>query len=106
MIILSDEQELFDEAESFAHDALEHLSHESELYFHLGNIHGKRGKFETAEEFYLKALSLGATTAYYGNLGVLYHRWKKISKAKEAYEAALILDPNNMSARRNLDSLK
>ena len=106
LIILSDEQDLLKEAETYAHRALRHLPFEPDLYFHLGNVYGKREKFEISEENYLKAINLrGTSSAYYGNLGVLYHRWKRIPQARQAYERALALDRNNFSARRNLESL-
>ena len=105
LVILSDEEKRFEQAEDYARRALRHLPLEPELYFHLGNIHGKQGKYELSEENYLKALSLRETSSYFGNLGVLYHRWKKLTKARAAYEKAMILDPTNLSAKRNLESL-
>ena len=32
------------------------------------------------------SLALKESSFVFGNIGVLYHRWKKIGKAKEAYE--------------------
>ena len=48
----------------------------AEFRFHLGNILGKRGDFDSAEEMYLEAISMGDIdlSLYHSNLGVLYHR--------------------------------
>ena len=50
----------------------------AEFRFHLGNILGRRGEFDSAEEMYLEAISIGGDddlSLYHSNLGVLYHRY-------------------------------
>ena len=71
----------------------------AEFYFHLGNIYGKYGEYEKAEANYHESIQILDKTAqsvsnhiqslYRSNLGVLYHRWKKLEKAKEMYKKAL-----------------
>jgi Tfp pilus assembly protein PilF len=61
--------------------------------------------FERAEHAYLRAVELRATSLYYGNLGVLYHRWKKYGEAADAYKRSLVLDPDNQSSLKNLESI-
>lgn len=38
-------------------------------------------------------------------LGVLYHRWGKLNKAKEMYIKALLLEPNMKTTENNLKKL-
>ena len=120
----------------------------AEFKFHLGNILGKRSEFNSAEEMYLEAISIGDRdkgddlTLFHSNLGVLYHRysaiktpynnecfcnsqmdtastnlspimtignmfrWKRYPEAAKAYEEAIRLDPNNRSAKKNLESVR
>ena len=56
---------------------------------------------------FLKAIQLNPRLAnYHGNLGVLYHRWGKYSKAQQHYQAALELDPKSHNAKENLKKLQ
>ena len=78
----------------------------ADFYFHLGNIHGKTGNFDVAEENYLRAIKLSPRNPlYFANFGVLYHRWKKYDQAKRNYKQALEIDPYHKSAKINLMSL-
>ena len=54
----------------------------------------------------MKAISTEAKALYWGNLGVLYHRWDKLDKAEAAYKAALQIDSNLASARVNLNKVR
>ena len=81
-----------------------------ELNFHLGNIFGKMNDFAKAEKHYEMARDYGTKSddgsgnggLYYGNLGVLYHRWKKYDLAKENYIRALEIDSDNENVFKNL----
>lgn len=56
-----------------------------------------------AEELYLKAASLGLRVVnVYVGLGEAYRAQGKIEDARQAYERALEIDPNNADARRLL----
>jgi Flp pilus assembly protein TadD len=55
---------------------------------------------------YLEAISRDSEKSlYFSNLGVLYHRWKKLDQAAAAYQQALRIEPRLQSARTNLDRL-
>jgi tetratricopeptide (TPR) repeat protein len=114
-IILLDELGRLEEAEISAEKAKIIFPEKAEFYFHLGNIFGKQGVFEKAETHYHHAIHiLGQShsykyyktqSLYRSNLGVLYHRWKRIKEAIQNYEDALSYDPNNENARNNLNIL-
>ncbi|XP_038050307.1 protein O-mannosyl-transferase TMTC4-like isoform X1 [Patiria miniata] len=90
-----------------AKEAMKHVPQEPSIYFGLGNVLGKEGRYQEAEENFLQAIQLNPKMAnYHGNLGVLYHRWGKYSKAKKHYTSALELDPESRNARNNLKKLQ
>ena len=94
-IMLSDELGKTDLAINLAEKAIKlNPESKSELNFHLGNIFGKMNDFVKAENHYKMAQDFSDSGLYYGNLGVLYHRWKKYDLAKEHYEKALQFDNN------------
>lgn len=101
-----------DLAEARAREATRIFPSAAEFRFHLGNILGKRSEFDSAEEMYLEAIFIGDIdggedlSLYHSNLGVLYHRWNRYPEAAKAYEAAIRLDPNNRSAKKNLESVR
>lgn len=65
-------------------------------------VHSQEG-----EQQFLKALTLSPNSAeIHGNLGVLYHRWGKHSKAEKCYRKALNLDPHSENVQENLEKLK
>lgn len=106
LVILLDNLEKYEDAELGAKQALNIFPDKPEFYFHLGNILGKRERFPEAEEMYLVATKFDSgKSIYFVNLGVLYHRWKKYSRAAQAYNRALDIDPNNLSAKANLEKL-
>ncbi|RWS15638.1 transmembrane and TPR repeat-containing protein 4-like protein [Dinothrombium tinctorium] len=88
-----------------AEESLKHLPKESSLHFNYANILGKINRFKDAERHFLIALNISKEAVYYANLGVLYHRWKKYSKAKIAYKNALLINPNMQTTKENLQSL-
>jgi len=73
--------------------------------FQNANILGQLGSFEESEEYYLKAISMKNKALFWGNLGVLYHRWNKKGQAIAAYKNALLIDNNMPSAKVNLEKL-
>ena len=103
------------EAQEAATRAITIFPKKAEFHFHLGNILGKQGKFDEAEENYHKAINLinsenppknpKIKSLYHSNLGVLYHRWKKEGEAIKFYKEALLYDNRNANARDNLNRL-
>ena len=50
--------------------ALKHLPEESQLYFNIANVYGKKGLFDESEKYFLKAIQLNPKTAkFYANFG-------------------------------------
>ncbi|CAB3248432.1 unnamed protein product [Arctia plantaginis] len=79
------------------------------INFAIANMYGKLNRYGEAETHFKKAiklLNIEVQAIHYANLGVLYHRWKKYSLAKEMYINALKIDPTLQTARKNLDSLQ
>lgn len=57
-------------AEKLGLEALRYLPEDSSIHFNLGNTMGKQQKFEQAEHYFKKAISLKPGTAlYHTNLG-------------------------------------
>jgi len=116
-IILLDELGRFEEARMSAEEAKTIFPEKAEFYFHLGNIFGKQGAFETAEINYQHAIRMldqqsshhskhrNPQSLYRSNLGVLYHRWNRPKEAIKNYEDALFYDPKNTNAKDNLNRL-
>ncbi|XP_034841025.1 protein O-mannosyl-transferase TMTC4-like [Maniola hyperantus] len=89
--------------------ALAELPDSASIYFAIANIYGKHEQYTTAEKYFLQAISLfkeRVQAIHYANLGVLYHRWKKIDLANQMYKMALEIDPKFPSAIKNLQNLK
>lgn len=88
-------------------EAKKHIPKEPLVYFNLANMLGRKDEFLEAEENFLKALELKPNSAeFYGNLGVLYHRWGKYDKAGIYYKRALMLEPRNENVLQNVQKLK
>ena len=105
-LILLDFNQSYGEAVAMAHVALQHVPNEAAVHFNLANSLGKLGLFEDSEKHFLLATNLDSKNAnYWANLGVLYHRWKKLRKAESMYRRSLSLDPNLRSANDNLKML-
>lgn len=74
-------------------------------YITLGNLLFELGKPKEAEDYYLKAISLGElTNAIYENLAAAYIDQQRISEAISCLETALRLNPASAGARYNLSS--
>ncbi|XP_075990788.1 transmembrane O-mannosyltransferase targeting cadherins 4 [Anticarsia gemmatalis] len=79
------------------------------INFAIANMYGKLNRYGEAETHFKRAIQLldkEVQAIHYANLGVLYHRWKKYSLAKEMYMNALKIDPTFKTARKNLESLQ
>lgn len=83
--------------------ALNFIPNDPAILFTRANSFGKLYRFEEAENMYKKIITLNPDNAlYHVNLGVLYHRWNKRKFAITSYRNALIIDPDNKSAKKNL----
>ena len=106
LVILLDELQKFHLAKQRAKEALKVFPHKPDFHFHLANIYGKTNNFVEAEKAFEIVIQMNPNDSiYYVNFGVLYHRWKKLDKAKTMYENALKINPKNSSARKNLNSI-
>ena len=105
LIILLDEQSRLAEAQQLTVEAMDLFPNNPEFYFQNANILGQLGSFEESEDYYLKAISMKNKALFWGNLGVLYHRWNKKDQAIAAYKNALLIDNNMPSAKVNLEKL-
>ncbi|CAG9863206.1 unnamed protein product [Phyllotreta striolata] len=105
-LVLLDSMKKYDEVLQLGRTALIHNPKAPALHFSFANTLGKLRHFDKAEGHFLQAISLNPTNGlYYSNLGVLYHRWNKIDKARQMYKKALEIDPNLKSAELNLKKL-
>lgn len=69
----------------------------------LGNFAMAQGRYDEAENHYMKAVEANATRAeIYNNLGVLMLKTAKGNKALEYYLLALKMDPDNAQALYNM----
>src|SRR5215216_2271804 len=67
----------------------------------------QRGLWKEAIYRWERAAQLDPTyAAAFNNLAVAYEHEGQLSKAREAYEKALALDPNNALVRQNYDLFK
>ncbi|KAJ8963524.1 hypothetical protein NQ314_005566 [Rhamnusium bicolor] len=105
-LVLLDSMKKYDDVLELGRTALMHNPKAPALHFSLANTLGKIQQFEKAEGHFLEAINLSPKNAlYYSNLGVLYHRWGRIEKAREMYKKALQIDPNMKSTEFNLKRL-
>lgn len=105
-LVLLDTMERYDEVLEMGRTALMHNPKAPTLHFSIANTLGKLQDFNKAEGHFLEAINFSPTNAlYHSNLGVLYHRWGKIDKAREMYRKAMQLDPQMKSPEFNLRKL-
>lgn len=81
------------------------LSHsgDAEVFFTLGLIEKRRGRYAQAEDFYRKAIDRAPNMSdAYSNLGNVYLAQKQIPLAIASYHRAIELDPNRGSYHFNL----
>ena len=75
-------------------DALKDDPNAIHLYNRIGMVLRKMQDFDTAEKYYLKALTLTDSDEYlYYNLGRLYYDWKKWDKMANSAERAVEINP-------------
>lgn len=74
------------------------------LYNRLGMLYVRAGLYDNAVAVYEISAKLGSIPAM-NNLGNILSLQKKYQKAKEWYEKVLVVDPQNETARRNLERI-
>ncbi|XP_045472634.1 protein O-mannosyl-transferase TMTC4 [Harmonia axyridis] len=105
-LVLLDSMKRYQEALDLAKTALSYNPLSPALHFSIANTLGKVQEFDRAEAHFLEAINLNSNNALYvSNLGVLYHRWGKLDKARSMYQRALKIDPNMKTTQLNLRKL-
>jgi len=93
----------YKEAFHMLDDALKDDPNAIHLYNRIGMVLRKMKDFETAEKYYLKALTLTSEDEYlHYNVGRLYFDWKKWAKMAKAAQMAVNLNPNFDEAAKML----
>ena len=65
----------------------------------MGNLEYKRGNYESALEYYTKAIGIdGNVSIYYSNKAMCYMRLGRIKEAMNDAQSAIELDNNNIKA--------
>lgn len=81
--------------------------HYAEAHNGLGVIYAIQGKFEPALQHLQKAVALAPLASHlHNNLGYAYLLMGRKAEAISAFERALQLDPENLSARANLNVIR
>lgn len=75
------------------------------LYNRLGLLYVRAGMYDNAVSVYEISAKMGSVPAM-NNLGNILSLQKKYAKAKEWYEKVLVVDPQNETARKNLDRIE
>jgi len=84
----------YKEAFHMLDDALQDDPNAIHLYNRIGMVLRKMKDFETAEKYYLKALTLTTEDEYlHYNVGRLYYDWKKWAKMAQSAQNALNINP-------------
>jgi len=93
----------FKEAYEMLDDALKDDPNAIHLYNRIGMVLRKMKDFETAEKYYLKALTLTSDDEYlHYNMGRLYFDWKKWGKMAQSAQVAVDLNPDFAEAVKML----
>ena len=74
------------------------------LFNQLGMLYVRAGMYSSAIPVYQQSANLGSVSAM-NNLGNIYSLQKKFAEAKYWYEQALKIEPNNNTARKNLERI-
>ncbi|NDV17975.1 tetratricopeptide repeat protein [Pseudodesulfovibrio sp. JC047] len=99
--------ERFKEAYEMLDDALKDDPNAIHLYNRIGMVLRKMKDFETAEKYYLKALTLTSDDEYlHYNMGRLYFDWKKWAKMAQSAQVAVDLNPDFTEATKMLKFAK
>lgn len=86
--------------------ALTHLPNHPNLLAARAIALAKMGNFAEAEKIYSELIAQHpAEEKYLQNMGVLYHRWRKLDQAERMYREALKINPRSEMARNNLSKL-
>lgn len=84
----------YEEAFHMLDDALRDDPNAIHLYNRIGMVLRKMKDYETAEKYYLKALTLTSDDEYlHYNVGRLYYDWKKWAKMAQAAQNAIDINP-------------
>jgi len=93
----------YQEAFHMLDDALKDDPNAIHLYNRIGMVLRKMKDYETAERYYLKALTLTADDEYlHYNLGRLYYDWRKWKKMASSAQTALTINPDFGEAAKML----
>ena len=75
------------------------------LYNRLGLLYVRAGMYQNAVSVYEVSAKLGSIPAM-NNLGNIHSLLKQYSEAKSWYEKVLAIDPENETARKNLEKIE
>jgi tetratricopeptide (TPR) repeat protein len=93
----------YKEAYSMLDEALKDDPNAIHLYNRIGMVLRKMQDFETAEKYYLKALTLTSNDEYlHYNMGRLYYDWRKWGKMASSANKAVEINPNFAEAVKML----
>ena len=94
---------LNEEAVGYLSRAIKESPNSLQLYNRIGIVLRKMQDFQSAENYYMKALELTQADEYlYFNLGRLYFDWQRWDKTAEAAQRAVGLNPSFDQARKLL----
>lgn len=97
----------YKEAFHMLDDALKDDPNAIHLYNRIGMVLRKMEDYETAEKYYLKALTLSSDDEYlHYNVGRLYYDWKKWNKMARSAQNAISINPNFAEAAKMLKFAK
>ena len=97
----------YKEAFHMLDDALQDDPNAIHLYNRIGMVLRKMKDYDTAEKYYLKALTLTHDDEYlHYNVGRLYYDWRKWAKMARSAEAAVRLNPDFSEAVKMLKFAK
>lgn len=95
---------LYEDAAAYLSEAVAIDPHALQYYNRLGMALRKLGRFDAAEDFYLKAFDIAPeNTSLLFNIGRLYLEWERWDKAVELGEKAAALQPDFIEARKLAD---
>lgn len=93
----------YKEAFTMLDEALKDDPNAIHLYNRIGMVLRKMQDYETAEKYYLKALSLSSEDEYlHYNIGRLYFDWRKWPKMAQSAQRAVSLNPDFAEAAKML----
>lgn len=97
----------YKEAFHMLDDALKDDPNAIHLYNRIGMVLRKMEDYDTAEKYYLKALTLSSDDEYlHYNVGRLYYDWKKWKKMAQSAQNAININPDFAEAAKMLKFAK